>query len=89
MRAGYGRIYGRLNGVNLLLVPLLPPGLLQAVSCPGVSKTGQCLGSNGVDPSSVFRIGVDGNNVPLPVGFARLCRSPTIRASAATPARAT
>jgi hypothetical protein len=26
LRAGYGRIYGRLNGVNLLLVPLLPPG---------------------------------------------------------------
>ena len=66
LRAGYGRIYGRLNGVNLLLVPLLPPGLLQAVSCPGVSKTGQCLGNNGVDPSTVFRIGVDGNNVPLP-----------------------
>ncbi len=66
IRAGYGRIFGRLNGVNLLLVPLLPPGLLQAVSCPGVSKTGQCLGSGGVDPSSVFRIGVDGNSVPLP-----------------------
>jgi hypothetical protein len=66
IRAGYGRIFGRLNGVNLLLVPLLPPGLLQAVSCPGVSKTGQCLGNNGVDPSTVFRIGVDGNTVPLP-----------------------
>jgi len=66
LRAGYGRIYGRLNGVNLLLVPLLPPGLLQAVSCVGPSRTGQCLLSNGVDPSSVFRIGVDGNSVPLP-----------------------
>src|SRR5207249_7577914 len=59
LRAGYGRIYGRLNGVNLLLVPLLPPGLLQAVSCPGASKSGQCLGSGGVDPSTAFRIGVD------------------------------
>ncbi|HEY2011983.1 MAG TPA: carboxypeptidase regulatory-like domain-containing protein, partial [Bryobacteraceae bacterium] len=66
IRGGYGRIFGRLNGVNLLLVPLLPPGLLQAVSCPGVSKTGQCLLNNGVDPSTVFRIGVDGNTVPLP-----------------------
>ncbi|HLK66980.1 MAG TPA: carboxypeptidase-like regulatory domain-containing protein [Bryobacteraceae bacterium] len=66
IRAGYGRIFGRLNGVNLLLVPLLPPGLLQAVSCPGVSKGGQCLLNNGVDPSTVFRIGVDGNTVPLP-----------------------
>ena len=66
IRGGYGRIYGRLNGVNLLLVPLLPPGLLQAVSCVGVSRTGQCLGSNGVDPSTAFRIGVDGNSAPLP-----------------------
>jgi hypothetical protein len=66
IRAGYGRIFGRLNGVNLLLVPLLPPGLLQAVSCVGVSRTGQCLGSNGVDPSSAFRIGVDGATAPLP-----------------------
>jgi hypothetical protein len=66
IRAGYGRIFGRLNGVNLLLVPLLPPGLLQAVSCVGVSRTGQCLGANGVDTSTAFRIGVDGNSAPLP-----------------------
>ena len=68
IRAGYGRIFGRLNGVNLLLVPLLPPGLLQAVSCAGPSKNGSsCLLSNGVDPSTVFRVGVDGNSVQLPV----------------------
>jgi hypothetical protein len=67
IRAGYGRIFGRLNGVNLLLVPLLPPGLLQAVSCVGPSRvTGQCALANGVDASSVFRIGVDGGTVPLP-----------------------
>jgi hypothetical protein len=66
LRAGYGRLYGRLNGVNQLLVPLLPPGLLQAVSCTGVSRTGQCLGNNGVDPSTAFRIGPDGLNAPLP-----------------------
>jgi hypothetical protein len=66
IRAGYGRNYGRLNGVNLLLVPLLPPGLLQAVSCVGASRTQQCLGSNGVNPSTAFRIGVDGMSAPLP-----------------------
>jgi hypothetical protein len=70
IRGGYGRIFGRLNGVNLLLVPLLPPGLLQAVSCVGVSRApvngSQCLGAGGVDPSTAFRIGVDGNNAPLP-----------------------
>ena len=66
LRAGYGRLFGRLNGVNQLLVPLLPPGLLQAVSCTGVSRTGQCLGNNGVDPSTAFRIGPDGMSAPLP-----------------------
>ncbi len=66
LRVGYGRLFGRLNGVNQLLVPLLPPGLLQAVSCTGVSRTGQCLGNNGVDPSTAFRIGPDGMSAPLP-----------------------
>ncbi len=67
LRAGYGRLFGRLNGVNQLLVPLLPPGLLQAVSCTGVSRSGGgCLGSNGVDASSAFRIGTDGLSAPLP-----------------------
>jgi hypothetical protein len=66
IRAGYGRLFGRLNGVNQLLVPLLPPGLLQAVSCTGVSRTGQCLGNGGVDPSTAFRIGPDGLAAPLP-----------------------
>ena len=89
IRGGYGRIYGRLNGVNLLLVPLLPPGLLQAVSCVGVSRTGGCLGANGVDPSSAFRIGTDGNTAPLPHGFRRPCRSPSSPASTAPRAPAT
>ena len=66
LRVGYGRLFGRVNGVNQVLVPLLPPGLLQAVSCTGVSRTGGCLGNNGVDPSTVFRIGTDGLSAPLP-----------------------
>lgn len=66
IRGGYGRIYGRLNGVNLVLVPLLGVGLIQAVTCQGASRTGQCLGQNNVDPSTAFRIGSDGNSAPLP-----------------------
>src|SRR5260370_40543806 len=49
-----------------VLTPLLAPGLLQAVSCTGVSRTGLCLGNNGVDPSTAFRIGPDGLAAPLP-----------------------
>ncbi len=35
VRGGYGRIYGRLNGVDLVLVPLLGVGLIQAGDLPG------------------------------------------------------
>jgi hypothetical protein len=71
VRGGYSRIYGRLNGVNLVLVPLLGTGLGQAVSCIGASRTGQCLGPAGVDPTTAFRIGpvgqgFDGMSAPLP-----------------------
>jgi hypothetical protein len=63
VRGGYARIYGRLNGVDLLLVPLLGPGLLQAVSCTVPTMTGQC--GTGT-PSTGFRIGADGLTAPLP-----------------------
>ncbi len=66
IRGGYGRIFGRLNGVDLVLVPLLGTGLTQAVSCVGASKGGVCLGPGGVDASSAFRIGADGMAAPLP-----------------------
>lgn len=66
LRAGYGRIFGRLNGVDLVLVPLLGTGLGQAVSCIGASISGQCLGNGGVDPTNAFRIGTDGMKAPLP-----------------------
>jgi Carboxypeptidase regulatory-like domain len=72
IRGGYNRIYGRLNGVDLVLVPLLGTGLGQAVSCIGAVRPAfavggsQCLGSGGSDPNSSFRIGVDGMTAPLP-----------------------
>jgi len=66
LRVGYGRIYARLNGVDLVLVPLLGTGLGQALQCQGASMTGQCLGPGGVTPSTAFRIGTDGMVAPLP-----------------------
>ena len=66
IRGGYGRIYGRLNGVDLLLVPLLGPGLLQAVSCVAPTSAGVCAGSGGANPATAFRIGTDGLSAPLP-----------------------
>lgn len=69
VRGGYGRTYGRLNGVGLVLVPLLGPGLIQSVDCQnplgnGSSAPGTC-GAASTDTTN-FRIGVDGGAAPLP-----------------------
>jgi hypothetical protein len=67
IRGGYGRTYGRLNGVDLVLVPLLGTGLLQPVQCIGALKDGvTCAGNDGAVPSTAFRVGVDGLTAPLP-----------------------
>ena len=66
IRAGYGQIYSRLNGVGLVLLPLLGIGLGQPISCVGASRTGQCLGTGGVTPATAFRIGTDGLTAPYP-----------------------
>lgn len=63
LRGGYGRTYGRLNGVDQVLVPLLGTGLIQAVQCNGATMTGGC---GGATPYNSFRIGVDGLTAPLP-----------------------
>ena len=65
-RAGYGRQYGRLNGVNNLLVPMSGPGLLQSVTCDRAAINGQCLTTGTMTPNNVFRIGNDGLIAPLP-----------------------
>jgi len=65
IRGGYGRIFGRLNGVDLVLVPLLGPGLLQGVTCVNPLSNGTCAGSGVADPTSAFRIGTDGLKAPL------------------------
>jgi hypothetical protein len=66
IRGGWGRIYGRLNGVDLVLVPLLGAGSLQPITCPGPGMDGICHGSGNVDPTNAFRIGTDGTTAPLP-----------------------
>jgi len=61
LRGGYGRIYGRQNGVDLVLVPLLGVGLIQAVKCPGATMAGVCSGTGNSTPANAFRIGIDPN----------------------------
>ena len=64
IRGGYSRVYGRLNGVDLVLVPLLGTGLIQPVQCRKANMNGTCGGS--VDVSNAFRVGTDGLVAPLP-----------------------
>jgi hypothetical protein len=83
IRGGYGHSYGRINGVDQVLVPLLGVGLIQPVSCTkslagsttdtlpglGLSASSTCGGATGnTSPTAAtsFRIGVDGNNAPIP-----------------------
>ena len=74
VRGGYGRVYGRLNGVDLVLVPLLGTGLIQPVQCFNNAAAGTCASSGltagGTTPA--FRIGIDGNNAPIPTPSATL-----------------
>jgi hypothetical protein len=64
VRGGYGRIYGRLNGVDLVLSPLLGLGLMQPVQCTQPFASGAC-GPTNPSVTTAFRVGVDGNSAPL------------------------
>jgi len=73
VRGGYGRQYGRLNGVDLVLVPLLGTGLIQPVQCiGGATSAGSCGTNNSATPSTAFRIGPNGLVAPLPPASATL-----------------
>ena len=78
VRGGYSRIFGRLNGVDLVLVPLLGTGLIQPVQCigaqsPTVGIPGTtCAGKGNATPANAFRIGTDGMTAPIPAAAATL-----------------
>ncbi len=72
VRVGYGRIFGRLNGVDLVLVPLLGPGLLQPTQCLTGLINGTCGAPNTNTAQTAFRIGVDGLTAPLQPASATL-----------------
>ena len=58
VRGGFSIIYGRLNGVDLVLVPLLGTGLLQPVQCFNPQISGACGGTPATGgPATSFRIG--------------------------------
>jgi hypothetical protein len=76
VRGGYSIIYGRLNGVDLVLVPLLGTGLIQPVQCVNpqspTAGNGTCAGTGGSTAANAFRIGTDGLTAPIPSPSATL-----------------
>ena len=66
IRGGYSRIYDRNNGVDLVLVPLLGYGFGQTIRCNGAGVNGLCNGGGATNPTTAFRVGVDGNTGPFP-----------------------
>jgi hypothetical protein len=70
IRGGYGRQYGRLNGVTQVLIPLLGLGLIQQSQCTQNLATG--CGPGAGTPSNAFRVGptasgFSGLTAPIPV----------------------
>ena len=87
IRGGYGRQYGRLNGVTQVLLPLLGLGLIQPVSCNqnlaaagpvgSYNGSGSCGATGSGNPSNAFRIGTTasatgGPTAPVPIPTATL-----------------
>lgn len=73
IRAGYGRVFDRINGVGIVLTPALGIGFGDLSVCRtpaagGMATPGVAAGTCGAggDPATNFRIGVDGNHVSPP-----------------------
>ncbi|MBI3951771.1 MAG: TonB-dependent receptor [Acidobacteria bacterium] len=65
IRGGYGVTYTRMNGVGLVMTPILGVGLGEILACRGPNTMGACTGARR-SPSDSFRVGVDGAGVSLP-----------------------
>src|SRR5260370_26964520 len=68
LRGGWSRAFERKNGVGLVLTPALGVGFGDLSVCTAPDTTGACSGFS--NPTTAFRIGVDGNHItvpPLPV----------------------
>ena len=72
LRGGYGRVYGRLNGVTLVLDTLLAPGLIQSVDCQNTIMNGTCPTAS--TDANNYRIGpqADGASLAPPAATANL-----------------
>jgi hypothetical protein len=66
LRGGYGRVYDRINGVGIVMIPALGVGFGNNLRCAGPHNTGTGVACGSSTPSNAFRIGKDGTVVPMP-----------------------
>jgi hypothetical protein len=66
VRGGYGRVYDRVNGVGIVMIPALGVGFGNNLRCAGPHNTGTGVACGSSTPASAFRIGTDGAVVPMP-----------------------
>jgi hypothetical protein len=82
IRAGYGRIFGRLNGVDQALVPLLGIGPIQPIQCFNNLATGLCP-SGSPTLTTAFRVGSTASATGGPI--APLQTAPNLAPSSTLP----
>jgi hypothetical protein len=91
LRGGYWHFYDRLNGVQTAIDPLQAVGFSQALLCQGpglnaaTATAGDCRGSGGTNPTTAFRIGIDGSTINLPMPASTLSTPVVPGTTAAVP----
>jgi hypothetical protein len=65
IRAGYSIVFDRLTGSSAVFPSVLGGAFADTFVCGGPLSDGSCSGA-GTNPTNAFRIGVDGNGLPIP-----------------------
>src|SRR5229473_2528249 len=66
LRGGYARVYDRINGVGIVMIPALGVGFGNNLRCAGPQVNAGVVSCGTSNPSNAFRIGTDGTTVPIP-----------------------
>lgn len=70
LRGGYSRVFDRINGVGIVMIPALGVGFGNNLRCVGPHRTATGIACGTSDPTNAFRFGTspgyDGTTVPIP-----------------------
>src|SRR5260370_26839776 len=66
LRGGFARVYDRINGVGIVMIPALGVGFGNNLRCAGPQVNAGVVSCGTSNPSNAFRIGTDGTTVPIP-----------------------